>query len=147
MIEFRPSTAQDVVRVMEIWRKAVDATHHFLAPGDRVAIEKELSVFIPKIEMMLAVDPSDRPVGFMYLHGGHLEALFVDPNQHGQGVGKALVHSALSLHPRLTTDVNEQNTQALGFYERIGFERTGRSAVDDQGRPYPLIHLRFRNVS
>jgi putative acetyltransferase len=40
--------------------------------------------------------------------------------------------------------VNEQNRSALAFYEHLGFERTGRSPVDGQGRPYPLIHLRHR---
>jgi len=44
--------------------------------------------------------------------------------------------------PTTTTDVNEQNSQAVGFYGKMGFKRTGRSPVDDQGRPYPLIHLR-----
>jgi putative acetyltransferase len=41
----------------------------------------------------------------------------------------------------MTVDVNEQNTKAVGFYERIGFKRTGRSRLDGQGRPYPLLHL------
>lgn len=40
-----------------------------------------------------------------------------------------------------TVDVNEQNTQAVGFYARAGFTVTGRSPVDDEGRPYPLLHL------
>ncbi|MGG2473877.1 acetyltransferase, partial [Rhizobium sp. BR5] len=31
-----------------------------------------------------------------------------------------------------------------GFYRRLGFEPTGRSDLDGQGRPYPLVHLRFR---
>ena len=43
----------------------------------------------------------------------------------------------------ITTSVNEQNGQAVGFYERMGFVPVGRSERDDQGRPYPLIHLRF----
>jgi hypothetical protein len=29
-----------------------------------------------------------------------------------------LVRHGLSLHPNMTTDVNEQNLQALGFYEK-----------------------------
>ena len=44
----------------------------------------------------------------------------------------------------MTTDVNEQNERAVGFYERMGFVRTGHSPRDGQGRPYPLIHLAHR---
>ncbi|WP_263598609.1 acetyltransferase [Brevundimonas guildfordensis] len=129
---------------MDIWRAAVDATHDFLTPGDHDAIEAEVLGFFPQVSLLLAVDSSDAPLGFMFLHEGHLEALFVDPDQHGQGIGKALVRNALAAHPGLTVDVNEQNPKALGFYEHLGFERIGRSAQDGQGRPYPLIHLRHR---
>lgn len=140
--EIRPSCASDGGRALDIWRAAVDATHHFLAPADRIAIEAEVSGFLPAAPLWLAVDAHDHPIGFMLLDGGHMEALFVDPAHHGGGVGRALVEHALSCCRPLTTEVNEQNGQAIGFYERLGFRRTGRSAVDGQGRPYPLIHLR-----
>ncbi|MCX8999182.1 acetyltransferase [Rhizobiaceae bacterium BDR2-2] len=144
MFDLRPSAPEDADRIMDIWRKAVDDTHAFLTPDDRAAIERELAAFFPQVELILAIDPSKRPVGFMYLHDGHMEALFVDPDHHGKGVGRKLVQNALALHPALTTDVNEQNVQAVGFYERIGFKRMGRSERDGQGRPYPLLHLRFQ---
>jgi putative acetyltransferase len=144
MIHFRPSTEDDLPRIMDIWRRAVDATHDFLAPDDRDAIEAELVTFFPQISLLLAVDDNDTPLGFMFLHDGHMEALFIDPDQHGKGIGKALIQRAVAEHPALTTDVNEQNHKALGFYEHQGFERTGRSTHDGQGRPYPLIHLRYK---
>jgi len=43
-------------------------------------------------------------------------------------------------------DVNEQNPQALGFYEKQGFEVIGRSEVDGMGQPYPLLHMRLRQT-
>ena len=42
-----------------------------------------------------------------------------------------------------TLDVNEQNPQAVGFYEHEGFVVAGRSPVDDAGRPFPLLHMRL----
>ena len=77
----------------------------------------------------------------MFLHEGHLEALFVDASARGLGVGKWLISHALSLHPDLSVDVNEQNHQAVGFYQHMGFQISGRSEQDNQGRPYPLLHL------
>lgn len=143
MIRLRPSRPDDGPRVVEIWAAAVDATHDFLSPEDRAAIGREVEAFLPSAPLMLAVDDRDRPLGFMLVNDSHMEALFIDPEHRGAGIGAILIDYALAVHPILTTDVNEQNAQAVGFYEHMGFERTGWSATDGQGRAYPLIHLRF----
>lgn len=139
----RPSRPRDGARVVEIWRDAVYATHAFLTPEDRAAIEAEVKEFLPQAPLWIAETDRGHAVGFMLLDGAHMEALFIDPAYRGAGIGRALVEHALTLHPALTTDVNEQNGQAVGFYQRLGFIPAGRSATDGQGRPYPLIHLRF----
>lgn len=143
MFTIRLSRPDDGERIMEIWRDAVDDTHHFLSSEDRAAIDAELCSFLPQASLVLAVDPNDGPLGFMLIDNGHMEALFVDPAVHGRGVGAALVRHGLASYPGMTTDVNEQNEQAVGFYARMGFGRTGRSQHDGQGRPYPLIHLAY----
>lgn len=129
--------------MLAIWRDAVDATHEFLMREDRVALDEMLSGFLPSAPAWLAVDGEDRPVAFMLLNDGHMDALFVDPADRGSGVGKVLIRHGLSLTPSMTTDVNEQNDQAVGFYEHLGFRRIGRSPRDGQGRPYPLLHMAF----
>ena len=144
MIKIRPSTPADGARVIEIWRGAVDATHDFLKPEDRVALDELICSFLPDAPLSLAVDANDYPLAFMLIDDGHMEALFVDPDQRGTGIGAQLVRFGLEGHPQMTTDVNEQNAQAVGFYERMGFVRTGRSELDDQGRAYPLIHLEYQ---
>lgn len=139
----RPSTPADTDRVVNIWRGAVDATHDFLDPDDRQAIETEVRAFFPAAKFEVAVDVQDFPVGFMLLDEAHLEALFISPDRRGEGIGTLLVQSAMHARETLTVDVNEQNIQAIGFYERLGFTVTGRSAVDGRGRPYPLLHMRL----
>jgi hypothetical protein len=44
-----------------------------------------------------------------------------------------LVEHACSLYSVISTDVNEQNSAAAGFYRRLGFIPTGRSEMDGQG--------------
>lgn len=143
MTMIRPSRPDEGDRIIEIWRGAVDATHDFLTPEDRLAIDELVCAFLPQAPLWLAVDAEDTPLAFLLMDGRHMEALFVDPAHRGTGIGAALVRHGLTLHPRMTTDVNEQNIQAVGFYERMGFRRIGRSPVDGQGRPYPLIHLAY----
>lgn len=143
MIRLRPSRPDDGPRVVEIWAAAVDATHGFLSAEDRAAIGREVEAFLPYAPLTVAVDRRDRPVGFMLIQDGRLEALFVDPEHHDAGIGRMLIEYALAVHPLLDLDVNEQNAQALGFYRHMGFAPIGWSATDGQGRPYPLVHMRF----
>lgn len=39
--------------------------------------------------------------------------------------------------------VNEQNTQAVGFYKRMGFKTYKRTSFDEQGNPYPLLYMKL----
>ena len=48
-----------------------------------------------------------------------------------------------ALRGAITTEVNEEIDQAVGLYAHIGFGAIGRSERDGQGRPWPLIPLRF----
>lgn len=141
MIAIRRSVGAEGARLVEIWRAAVDATHDFLRPEDRAALDDLVCGFLPIAPVWVAANADDRALAFMLIDGGRLEALFVDPAHHGTGVGSALVRHGLSRHAAMTVDVNEQNPKAVGFYERMAFKRTGWSPLDGQGRPYPLLHL------
>ena len=143
----RRSQRHEGERLVEIWCRSVDATHDFLSAQDRAEIEVQVRTFLPEAPLWVAVDNNNVPLAFMLLSEHHLEALFVDPDARGTGVGRKLVEHALSLIPDLTTDVNEQNEQAVGFYQKMGFVVTGRSETDDHGRPYPLLHLRYCSAS
>ncbi|WP_414445285.1 acetyltransferase [Burkholderia sp. 22PA0106] len=146
MTTIRHSRPEEGKRAIEIWRRAVDATHDFLSQEDRQTLDELVCGFLPTVPLWFALDADDYPSAFMFIDNGHMEALFVDPAYRGMGMGAALVRHGLSLHPDMTTDVNEQNIQALGFYEKMGFTRTGRSPLDGQGRPYPIIHLEYTGV-
>jgi len=138
VIEIRPSQPSDGANLLRIWCDAVDASHDFLAPADRAAIEPLVANYVRTAALLVAI-LDGQPVGFMGITGSNIDSLFIDPAQRGKGVGRFLTDRAGS---PATVDVNEQNGLAVSFYRHIGFEVTGRSELDDQGRPYPLLHLR-----
>lgn len=141
-MKVRAGTPADVPRALEIWRSAVDATHRFLSPADRVEIDHMVAnEFLPNAELWIAEDDEVGAVGFLVMDGTMIDALFVDPAHHGHGYGTALLEHALSIAPDATVDASEQATNALPFYLSRGFRIVGRSETDPQGRPYPLIHL------
>ena len=78
----------------------------------------------------------------MGMTDNNIDSLFISPDQRGKGIGKHMIAHAKK-QGTLTVDVNEQNTQGVGFYRHVGFVETGRSETDDQGRPYPLLHLKL----
>ncbi|MDO5644662.1 MAG: GNAT family N-acetyltransferase [Dermabacter sp.] len=138
----RPSVgSSEYPQLVDIWRSAVLATHDFLDPSDAERIEDSLiPQYFPAVSMLVAEGPSG-PVGFAGVAEGNLEMLFVLNSVRGTGVGTALLNEAIAQHGVTTVDVNEQNTGALGFYLKRGFVRVGRSELDGDGRPYPLLHL------
>lgn len=130
-----------------IWRRAVDATHDFLAEADRDEIAARLqSDYFPAVVLSVA-ERDGRPVGFSGVLDGSLEMLFVDAPHRAGGVGSALLAHAIGDLGVTRVDVNEQNASAAGFYAHRGFEIVGRSETDEAGRPYPLLHLRLRTPS
>lgn len=139
----RAAQADDLPLLLDIWRRAALATHDFLDPGDFAEIEAAVAgSYLPRATLWVAEDAAGRPEGFMGTSGRHIDALFVDPDRRGGGLGRALVDHALRTAAAVTVDVNEQNAQAVGFYHHLGFRWTGRSETDGEGRPYPLLHLR-----
>jgi putative acetyltransferase len=135
-------TDRDVL--FDIWLRSVRATHTFISEAD-------IQSFIPLVREYVASDAefwvlctdSGTVMGFMGLTGNKMDSLFLAPEFQRSGSGRKLVRHAQELRGELTVDVNEQNTAACRFYEACGFVVEGRSAVDDAGRPFPLLHMRL----
>lgn len=132
----------DHPRLLELWEASVRATHDFLAEEDLQQLKPLiLEQYFDAVALSCAVNPAGDILGFCGVLQGNIEMLFIDPAVRGQGIGAMLVAAAISRQGASKVDVNEQNSQALGFYQHLGFVVTGRSALDGQGKPYPLLHL------
>ncbi|RQO34026.1 acetyltransferase [Herminiimonas sp. KBW02] len=126
----------------EIWEQSVRATHDFLSEADIQDLKpKVLNDYLPLMALRAYRDDDGNLQGFIGALNGKIEMLFIAPDSRGRGIGKALVRYAVDIMGAHALDVNEQNPQALGFYQRMGFQVTGRSAADGQGHPFPLLHM------
>ncbi|SDJ64809.1 putative acetyltransferase [Pseudomonas delhiensis] len=138
----RQRFAADNPTLLDIWLRAVRATHDFISEADIAELLPQVrDLYLPAVEVWVAVDGEDCPQGFIGLDQAHVEMLFIAPERRGQGIGTYLLDYARELRGRLSVDVNEQNLQAVSFYRRYGFHDTGRSETDGQGRPFPLLHM------
>jgi putative acetyltransferase len=131
--------------LVALWERSVRATHDFLTDADIVGLRPRVvdALDDEALELWVLADGTDAPIGFMGLAGDDITALFLDPDHRGRGGGRRLVAHAQALRRgALTVDVNEQNPGARGFYEALGFTVAGRSPLDGDGRPFPLLHMR-----
>lgn len=138
----RQATHADHPQLLNLWLRSVRATHHFLQASDIEALLPQLrDVYLPAVELWVAVNAEDCPLGFIGLNENHVEMLFIEPDLRGKGIGRALLDDARNSRNQLSVDVNEQNPEAVGFYLHYGFVQTGRSPLDGEGRPFPLLHM------
>ncbi|MCC2617798.1 GNAT family N-acetyltransferase [Aestuariibacter halophilus] len=137
-----PVTPGDYPALLQVWEDAVRATHDFLPEANLQALKPLLlSDYFDAVTLRCVKDKAGAIVGFVGVAQGNIEMLFVAPEHFGQGLGKTLLTYAREHLAASTVDVNEQNPKALGFYLCQGFVQTGRSPLDGQGNPFPLIHM------
>ncbi|MCR4508639.1 GNAT family N-acetyltransferase [Pseudomonas sp. 32.2.56] len=136
--------ATDFPRLLEVWEAAVRATHDFLEEHD-IQLLKPLLIeqYFPQVQLSCMRGDDGMIAGFLGYAEGKIEMLFVDPQHHGMGIGRALLNDAVTRLGANQVDVNEQNPKALGFYLSQGFAVAGRSPLDGGGRPFPILHLRL----
>lgn len=132
--------------LLEIWECSVRATHHFLDKKDIDIFKKiiqEKNVF-NQVNLTCVRDINNSILGFMGVSKDSLEMLFIDARSIGKGIGKLLLLHAINDLNITKVDVNEQNEQALKFYEHFGFKVTSRSELDGTGKPYPILHMQLQ---
>ena len=129
--------------LLEVWQKSVRSTHHFLSEEEIVTISQYVPSAFENVPHFIVSYEEQKPVAFMGLDGERIEMLFIDPICQGRGIGKKLIQIAIQDYGANEVCVNEQNPQAKGFYEHLGFHVYKRSEYDEQGNPYPLLYMKL----
>ncbi len=142
--EVEERTQQLVTSLLNIWEASVRATHHFLGDAE---VEK-IKEYVPQAlngvaHLIIAENESAEPVAFMGIENIRLEMLFLSPTERGKGLGRQLMQYGIQNYGIQELTVNEQNPQAVGFYEHLGFQTYKRTECDEEGNPYPLLYMKL----
>ena len=145
-VEIRPvseRTPELVDLLVRVWERSVRATHEFLSDAEVAEIKPFVPQALAGVGSLVVAEKDGEPVGFMGVQDGRLEMLFLDPSVRGQGLGRMLLTYGIERLDVAELTVNEQNPQAVGFYEHMGFSTYRRTDLDEEGRPYPLLYMRL----
>ena len=140
--EVKERTPGLMEQLLSVWEDSVRATHLFLSESEIRGIKAYVPQALGAVaNLLVAEDETGNPVAFMGVEEGTLEMLFISPEARGKGLGKRLIQHGISKYAIRRLAVNEQNPQARGFYEHMGFQVYKRTELDEQGNPYPLLYM------
>ena len=131
-----------IKKLTALWRCSVAQTHTFLTEKDIDEIENYVPQALKEVEHLVVAQNNGDYLGFMGIEKHRLEMLFLDPQYIGQGIGRKLIEFGIEKYQVDEVTVNEQNPNAVGFYEHLGFKTYKRTETDEQGRPFPLLYMK-----
>ena len=134
-----------LVALLNVWETSVRATHRFLSDAEVRRIREYVPQALRSVEHLIASENGrGEPAAFMGVTGDRLEMLFLAPAERGRGTGGRLLRHGVAQYGVREVTVNEQNPQAVGFYEHMGFQTYRRTGRDEEGGPYPLLYMRLK---
>lgn len=132
--------------LLKVWKSSVQATHHFLSEDEIQHIQEYVPQALQEVPHLNILENEDHiPVGFMGIANPYLEMLFIADEERGKGYGKELLQYGIEHFFVNDLAVNEQNPNAKGFYEHLGFTVYKRTELDEQGNPYPLLYMKRKS--
>ena len=128
----RQYTDSDVDAVVAIWRSASELAHPFLSSEFLDTEEGNVRNVYPKFAEIWVKEIGTKEtgiqvidtqvIGFIALIGNEVGAIFLSPDHHGQGIGRALMDTAVDMKGDVTVDVFKQNEIGRRFYDGYGFK-------------------------
>jgi putative acetyltransferase len=140
-LTIRQYQTSDLAAVLDSWEVATRLAHTFMT-DEFIAQERKnvADIYIPNTDTWVA-EIDGVVEGFIALIGNEVGAIFLQPNWHGRGVGKALMDKAQALHGDLEVEVFKENSIGRAFYQRYGFEFIEQKLHKPTGQQ--VLRLRF----
>jgi putative acetyltransferase len=139
----RLATENDYSAIIDVWERSVRATHHFLPEDYLQEIKMMLPAIFPSVPVYVYLNDAKQILGFTGVADGKIEMLFLHPDARGKGIGKILLHYSMHILGAYELEVNEQNDQAVSFYQYMGFIVVNRKETVGLGRPFPLLKMKY----
>lgn len=144
VLKLNERTPRLIEQICSVWEKSVRATHKFLSCGEIDEISKYVPEAVKNVPSLIVAEKDGIITAFMGIDKNKLEMLFISPCEIGKGLGKKLLLYGINNYSVNELCVNEQNPNAIAFYNKMGFSVYKRSGTDEQGMPYPILYMRLK---
>lgn len=133
--------------MLSSWEVATRLAHEFMT-DEFIAQERKnvAEIYIPNTDTWVA-EIDGKVKGFIALMGSEVGAIFLQPDCHGKGVGKALMDKAQELHGDLEVEVFRENVIGRNFYSRYGFEQVEEKQHEPTGQQVLRLKLAVNTSS
>ncbi len=144
----RPATDADLQTLTDLWHQGWIQAHAAHVPAELTALRTRdsfaarLADMLPNTSML---GPEGKPLGFCATRNNEIYQMYVSSAAQGTGAAAALIKDGEASirtagHTEAFLEVIPQNPRAIGFYEKMGWQRKGVETVmlDTLGAPFPL---------
>jgi putative acetyltransferase len=140
-MKIRQYKNSDLEAVLSSWETATRLAHPFMT--DEFIAQERINVaevYMPNTDTWV-IDIDGSIEGFIALMGNEVGAIFLQPDHHGKGAGKALMDKAQELQGDLEVEVFKDNSIGRKFYSRYGFEHLEEKLHEPTGQQ--VLRLKY----
>jgi ribosomal protein S18 acetylase RimI-like enzyme len=151
----RKMKKKDIPALQRVAKESWMATYEGIIPDEiqEIFLKREYDVHHLKWRLrhsfFLVALVNNELVGFINFTKGarrkhfHLYAIYLLPAYQGKQIGSLLIHRGIERlrAKKITLFVEEQNNQAIRFYERLGFSKVTRFQNELEGHVLYLIEM------
>lgn len=131
----RPFETKNLDAIMEIWLNTNISAHHFIDSHywkDNYDLVKEQ---LPTANINVYLEGNEI-LGFIGISENFIAGLFVKEGVQSRGIGTQLLNSVKQSVNSLKLDVYKENTQAIQFYSKHGF-----NVSDENDLEYEMVWI------
>ena len=140
-MKIRQYKDSDLEAVLTSWERATRLAHPFMTEEFLAQERKNTAdLYLPNTDTWV-IEIDGEVVGFIALMGNEIGGLFLQPECHGKGAGKALTDKAQELYGGLEVEVFSENSIGRSFYLKYGFEILEEKLHEPTGQQ--VLRLKF----